>query len=463
MTDQVAGASGADIKTGTTPQIGGAKFDAAVEAQNDAPTGTYTVQKGDTLWGISKKYLDKGISYSQIQSANNMGSSTLIKPGMKLNIPLADDLAGVAPKLADEPKPATQTPVLKQAENVIPAAVPNTVVAPDNKVTIPNDGSDALEAMAKGNVPTPQGQKGMVENLKDQLLDGVGNVTDAIKNASNSDAAELLGKIGIGAIPDAVLGAVKFEFGGEPVLVAELVPTPKKGLENWDGKNSTTFISYKGRIYTMTPNGAVETGKPIFPMQPASQMFPALAKNKLAQKVILFGNDRSGLDLDGAVSPKFNLRSRNLGAIVALNDPAAKADAKRQNLAEKAVDVLVADKMAPLEKAEMASDAVTAGIVLASAGAATPGAVVKKVITKTGLHFAKKEIIAEVKEAIKDEIKDGATWYAGVAYRANVQVDPKSDDPLKLQTPVGTAEIDPVPQAAQDYIMQRTGGILSNF
>ncbi len=459
MTDKVAGASGADIKTGTTPQIGGAKFDAAVDAQtaqndapqNDATTGTYTVQKDDTLWGISKKYLDKGISYSQIQSANNMGSSTLIKPGMTLKIPLADDFAGVMPKLADEPTFAG------------PQQKPNTVVSPDNKVTILTDDSDALKAMAKVNVPTVPEQKSMVDSLKDQLLDGVGNVTDAVKNASSADAAELLGKIGKGAIPDAVLGAVKFEFDGNPVLVAELVPSPKNGLDNWDVGNSTTFISYKGRVYTMTPNGAVETGKPIFPLQPASQMFPALANSKLAQKVILFGNDRSGIDVDGAVSPKINLRSRNVGAIVALNDPAAKADAKRQNLAEKAVDVLVADKMKPLQAAEMASDAVTAGIVVGSLGAATPGAIIKKAVTKTGLHFAKKEIIQEVKEAIKDEIKDGATWYAGIAYRANVQVDPKSEDPLKIQTPWGTGDFDPVPQAAQDYIMQRTGAVLSNF
>lgn len=47
---------------------------------------TYTVKKGDSLWGISKKLLGKGNRYKEIQKANGL-SSALIRVGQKLKIP----------------------------------------------------------------------------------------------------------------------------------------------------------------------------------------------------------------------------------------------------------------------------------------------------------------------------------------------------------------------------------------
>lgn len=47
---------------------------------------TYIVQKGDTLWGISKKFLGDGVKWRKIMYANNL-SSTLIKVGQVLTIP----------------------------------------------------------------------------------------------------------------------------------------------------------------------------------------------------------------------------------------------------------------------------------------------------------------------------------------------------------------------------------------
>ena len=47
---------------------------------------TYTVKKGDSLWGISKKLLGKGSKYTQIQKANGLTKS-VIRVGQKLKIP----------------------------------------------------------------------------------------------------------------------------------------------------------------------------------------------------------------------------------------------------------------------------------------------------------------------------------------------------------------------------------------
>lgn len=52
---------------------------------NESST-SYTVQKGDSLWKIAVKFYGKGILWKKIYDYNNL-KSTVIKVGMKLNIP----------------------------------------------------------------------------------------------------------------------------------------------------------------------------------------------------------------------------------------------------------------------------------------------------------------------------------------------------------------------------------------
>lgn len=46
----------------------------------------YTIQRGDTLWGLSKKYLGNGARYKEIKTLNNLSSDT-IYAGKTLKIP----------------------------------------------------------------------------------------------------------------------------------------------------------------------------------------------------------------------------------------------------------------------------------------------------------------------------------------------------------------------------------------
>ena len=54
--------------------------------KKDTNYNIYTVIKGDTLWGISQKFLKNGSRYPEIKKLNGLTSDT-IYPGDKLKIP----------------------------------------------------------------------------------------------------------------------------------------------------------------------------------------------------------------------------------------------------------------------------------------------------------------------------------------------------------------------------------------
>lgn len=65
-------------------------YDEAQPEPQPAPSSdTYTVVKGDTLWGIAEKTLGAGERYIQIMTANNL-TSDMIYPGQVLVIPGGD-------------------------------------------------------------------------------------------------------------------------------------------------------------------------------------------------------------------------------------------------------------------------------------------------------------------------------------------------------------------------------------
>lgn len=69
--------------------------------QRPADTGSaiaksYTVKKGDTLSGISKKFYGSSNQYTRIAAANSLKNPNLIYPGQTLKIPPADQLPAPA-------------------------------------------------------------------------------------------------------------------------------------------------------------------------------------------------------------------------------------------------------------------------------------------------------------------------------------------------------------------------------
>ena len=54
-----------------------------VAAQSVAATGSYTIKKGDTLYGIA---LDAGLDYRELASWNGLGDSNVIRVGQVLRL-----------------------------------------------------------------------------------------------------------------------------------------------------------------------------------------------------------------------------------------------------------------------------------------------------------------------------------------------------------------------------------------
>ena len=48
---------------------------------------TYTVRKGDTLSGISKKYTGKASNYPSLARSSGIKNPNLIYPGQRINLP----------------------------------------------------------------------------------------------------------------------------------------------------------------------------------------------------------------------------------------------------------------------------------------------------------------------------------------------------------------------------------------
>lgn len=82
-----------EVKTVVTSLTGNVDKDGSAQASQgvkrtvkDTPD-SYTVVKGDTLWGIAKRFLNDGARYKEIASINNITNPDKIYPGQVFKLP----------------------------------------------------------------------------------------------------------------------------------------------------------------------------------------------------------------------------------------------------------------------------------------------------------------------------------------------------------------------------------------
>ena len=83
-TDETSGQTSTDTTSGETTTTGG-----STTASSSSGTRTYTVQAGDTYWGIATKMYGNGAYYDRILDANGLSENDTIREGMTLTIPAA--------------------------------------------------------------------------------------------------------------------------------------------------------------------------------------------------------------------------------------------------------------------------------------------------------------------------------------------------------------------------------------
>lgn len=90
-------------------------------------SAAYTVEKGDTLWGIAKEYLGSGFRWNEIYEANKdqIKDPNLIYVGQELAIPGSEEPAG------EEPAPASVTVSVTLASQGQPVVVRESVEVVD--------------------------------------------------------------------------------------------------------------------------------------------------------------------------------------------------------------------------------------------------------------------------------------------------------------------------------------------
>ncbi len=82
--------------------------------ENVAPVSTYTVERGDSLWSISKKH---GLTVAELAKANSLSTGTALKPGRKLIIPGKPGAAKEPMTASAMSLPAEKTPMTTRPTN----------------------------------------------------------------------------------------------------------------------------------------------------------------------------------------------------------------------------------------------------------------------------------------------------------------------------------------------------------
>ena len=247
---------------------------------------TYKVEKGDTLYSISRKYQ---LTVAELRAANNLSENDVIKVGQKLKIPSADISAAAA--LATDNKATTSNGA------TLSAATPTkdyTVVKGDTLYSIAKkNGMTLAELMALNNLDNSSvikvGQKLKIADSKSNVVpDKTSAVPEPVEGPSKTTSTGTTGTTTTTTAPDTrtygttvtadkntvwpvknpTVTQVKGKVGGvqlsaqvnEPVVCIREGTVMYVGV--YRGFGQVIFVQSKtGVIYTYTGLGSVSVKK----------------------------------------------------------------------------------------------------------------------------------------------------------------------------------------------------------
>lgn len=195
--------------------------DAKPKVTNNNPTSFYTVSKGDTLYGIARKY---GLKLPELLSMNNLDNSSTIKIGQKIRVPAKNQAPVVKPiadtsvKIVDSTKSKDNTPGVKTSGIVWPLTSPlvKKISGKVSGVLLTGDTNEKVKCVREGTVMYTGVYRGFGEVVFVQSKTGLIYSYTGLSSvtANKGDyvlAGSELGKIGSGS--DSTMKFMVFQNG----------------------------------------------------------------------------------------------------------------------------------------------------------------------------------------------------------------------------------------------------------
>ena len=252
---------------------------------------TYKVEKGDTLYSISRKYQ---ITVAELRAANNLSENDVIKVGQKLKIPSAD-ISNAAALATDNKATTDGTATLSATRATKEYTVvkgdtmysiskkngmtlaefmalnnldSNSVIKVGQKLKIYTAGATASTSTSSGKTTVPDNKSGVPEALEGPANTGTSTTTTTAPDTRTYGTTVTADKNTVWPVKNPTVTQVKGKVGGvqlsaqvnEPVVCIREGTVMYVGV--YRGFGQVLFVQSKtGVIYTYTGLGSVSVKK----------------------------------------------------------------------------------------------------------------------------------------------------------------------------------------------------------
>lgn len=150
--------------------------------EGDEKTKLITIEKGDTLWDLCKKYLENPLKWRELSKYNDFTNPNLIYPGEKLRIPL--HMARDVEKKAEEDLEKQKAELEKLRTELAESEAKREKLMADIKEM--NESMAALKKKIDGLEASQKSQEKVIDAVKKENADTADDVKKVVRNARNA-------------------------------------------------------------------------------------------------------------------------------------------------------------------------------------------------------------------------------------------------------------------------------------